>query len=670
MLTLGLHLSTWSETELNRSGFGMHDTAAALVRDNEVIVAIEEERLNRVKHCNFFPARAVEFCLREAGVDLAEIDSIAINNSEHVLNIDAIRRSLKDSRVAVTSGKKTVSMFFESLFGEDISDRLVCCPHHVAHAWSAFPLSGFEDSLVVVLDGDGMGADGRSLSGLIGTASGNNYTPLREIGAELSLGNFYTNMTNMVGYDRFDEYKVMGLAPYGNPERFRALFRGLYRLEQGGHYQLNPNALPDTWSTLRNIEGFNPPRRKGMAFTQAHMDYAASLQETLEILALHIIKGAREETGKEFLSYAGGVAHNCTLNGKLLDSGLFREIFVQPAAHDAGAAIGAALYAEHQKGMRRNNTSLDHLSFGTPVPEGDLVHERLSTWGDVISVGKVDDICLETAQLIADGAVVGWVQGRSEFGPRALGNRSILADPRPEENKERINKMIKKREGYRPFAPSVLEEQLHEYFDVPDYIKCLPFMTFVVPVNPTKRELLGAITHVDGTARVQTVSKKSSPKYWQLIKRFGDITGVPVLLNTSFNNNAEPIVDSIDDAVACFLTTNLTHLVIGDYLVTRGEQLEDCVEDLKITVRESYRISTGFDRSNGKNTKTYTLESNASRYFQPETTQISEAMFALLTRAGNQNIGHGCRSTGVECTEALIEEAIALCESRVIHLRP
>jgi carbamoyltransferase len=252
---------------------------------------------------------------------------------------------------------------------------------------------------------------------------------------------------------------------------------------------------------------------------------------------------------------AGGVAHNCSLNGKILYSGLFDDIFVQPASHDAGGAIGAALYVTKSEMKDGSSVKLDHVYWGTDVSESKIIVEELDRWNKFIDIKKSDNIVNDTAKLLAEGSVIGWVQGRSEFGPRALGNRSILADPRPPENKDIINKMVKKREAYRPFAPSVLEEHVEEYFVIPTSQKQFPFMNFVLKVKEEKQSILGAITHVDGTARIQTVSKASNPMYWNLINEFSKYTGVHILLNTSFNNNAEPIVDSVYDAIVCFLTT-------------------------------------------------------------------------------------------------------------------
>lgn len=368
-------------------------------------------------------------------------------------------------------------------------------------------------------------------------------------------------MIRHLSYGDFDEYKVMGLAPYGDPATYRELFRTLYSLGKGGDYAIHPDRYP----------ALAPLRRRGEPFDRRHQDWAAALQESLEEIAFHFLGHYRRETGHSRLTLAGGVALNCTLNGKLLASGLFDEIFVQPASHDAGCALGAALHL-HLEERRPAPRALEHVFWGTDVGPGEDLARELERWREVVTFQRLDDVVETAAGLLADGAAIAWVQGRSEFGPRALGHRSILADPRPAANRERVNRMIKKREGYRPFAPSVLEEDLHAFFEVPAEVRKLPYMLFVVQVRAEKRSVLGAITHVDGSARVQTVSRADNELYWRLIAAFKELTGIPILLNTSFNNHVEPIVDSVEDAIVCYLTTGLDHLVVGDYLVTRRER--------------------------------------------------------------------------------------------------
>uniref|UniRef100_A0A939MDS7 Nodulation protein n=1 Tax=Bradyrhizobium barranii subsp. barranii TaxID=2823807 RepID=A0A939MDS7_9BRAD len=437
--------------------------------------------------------------------------------------------------------------------------------HHEVHAVSAFAMSGFEQSLVFAIDGGG-----DFLSGLMAVGSGTVIAQLVSFPEHNSLGLFYLETIRYLGCGMFDEYKVMGLAPYGDPDRYRELFAQFYELLDSGGYRVHLDRIGP--ALLRNIQ----VRRKGMPFTQQHRDVSASLQEALERIVFHTLRHHRKATGMTRLCLAGGVAHNCTLNGKLLYSGLFDDIFVQPAAHDAGCALGAALMVSSELGRPAPRERLPDVYWGPDLGNEQATELELNAWSGHLDIQRSDDIASSAADWMANGAVIGWVQGRSEFGPRALGNRSILADPRPAENKDRINAVVKKRESYRPFAPSALEEDASEFFELPDGTRQLPFMNFVVRVREAKGNVLGAITHVDGTARLQTVSRKTNPAYWDVINAFKQRTSLPILLNTSFNNNAEPIVQSVSDAITTFLTTDLDGLVVGPFLVRkRPASLQD-----------------------------------------------------------------------------------------------
>ena len=368
---------------------------------------------------------------------------------------------------------------------------------------------------------------------------------------------------------------------------------------------------------------------------------------------------------------AGGVIHNCVLNGKILYSGLFDEVFAQPLAHDAGGALGAAMavYHEESKNPVKPNR-MSHVFWGLPVGEDLEIKECLKSWGSLIEIEQHADIATRAAELMADGSVLGWIQGRSEFGPRSLGNRSILADPRPLENKTRINAMVKKREGYRPFAPSVAEEHASDYFELSETCSSYPFMIMVLKVKEAKRELLGAITHVDGTARVHTVSKETNPRYWDLLTAFGKITGVPMVLNTSFNNNAEPIVDSVDEAVTCFLTTDIDYLVVGDFLVRRkaGGLPKQVTDDLVLSLRPSRKLVRRLS-SSGETINQ--LESTMSRYFGGKPIAVSnEAFEVLLRQDGSKTLNQLCREAAIESSEALMGELIQLWEKRAIVILP
>ncbi|HEX8150725.1 MAG TPA: carbamoyltransferase C-terminal domain-containing protein [Pyrinomonadaceae bacterium] len=673
MFVLGVHGGSKREDEDHRAGFAMHDSAAVLVRDGQVVSAIEEERLSRIKHTNCFPARAIRYCLGENGLSLADVDRIAINSAEHMVDVVAKRVFLANPNVkGQLDARRFLGSLFEREFGDDVSHKLRFCRHHFAHAWSAYAPSGYDHSLILVLDGDG-----DNLSGLVLEARGDRLTRLGEYGLEQSIGNFYTDVISLLGYKRFDEYKVMGLAPYGNPETYRRLFEKFYRLLPAGNYELADADMV----FMRFMEAgiVDQARRKGEPFTQVHKDVAAALQATLEKLVLHILQHYQSQTKHKNLCFAGGVAHNCTLNGKILYSGLFSRMFVQPAAHDAGGAMGSALsvFYEEQEPPARRPPKLEHLFYGTDIgDDAEAIGRRLGRWGEFVSFERVDNVAERTAHLIADGSVVGWVQGRSEFGPRALGNRSILADPRPAENKSLINQMVKKREAYRPFAPSVLEEHLHEYFDVPANRAEFPFMIFVLNVQEHMRETLGAVTHVDGTARVQTVSQRGNPKYWELINEFRKLTGVPILLNTSFNNNAEPIVDSIDDAVVCYLTTGLHYLVVGDYLAVKKEAAPS-PEALQTLVPKAPRSRRLVKREAlgeaGEPQTVYEIEGTMSHFFGRTVVEILPETFRVLMEAdGEATLARLLRRAGIdgEARPRVLREFESLWAERIVVLRP
>lgn len=535
-----------------------HDSAAVLVEDGNILFAIEEERLNRIKHTNKMPVQAIRACLASRNIHLKDIDVFSYYEQDVA---GWLRRELLDNPNQPRSLQKAqfLQEQFIRAFGYEIdAARFQFIHHHHAHAMSAFAASGYESSLVITLDGVG-----DNDSGIVLDMTGHECKHLASLSAANSLGFFYLDVIAHLGYSLFDEYKVMGLAPYGDPEKFWGMFRSFYTLLPDGTYEIDRVGLLRWLNTLT-------PRRRGEPFSQEHKDIAAALQEALEAMAFHVVRTYRDVTKQKNLCLAGGVAHNCTLNGKILRSGMFENVFVQPAAHDAGCALGAALVSYYQtKPSTPRPAQISHVYWGTEVGDDDFIKRRLEDWRGFLDFSKEQDVVGKTAKLLASDHVIGWVQGRSEFGPRALGNRSILADPRPAKNKDRINQLVKKREAYRPFAPSVIEEAAEEFFDVRVDREPHGFMIFVVAVREEKRTQLGAITHVDGTARVQVVARTANEKFWRLICAFGEATGVPILLNTSFNNNVEPIVNSVEEAITCFLTTGIDHLVVGDYLIRK-----------------------------------------------------------------------------------------------------
>ncbi len=540
-----------------------HDAAACLVDGSGVLAAVEEERFNREKHTNQFPVAAIRSCLDEVGARLSDVEAIGYFFTEANTDYELGLQYLRHPDGPVRRARELIGQHMHREFGSQVDpQRIRFAAHHEAHAASTFFQSGMADALVLVMDGEG---DDESVSVYRGTADG--LHPLRRHPKESSLGHFYGATTELLGYDLFDEYKVMGLAPYGDPARFRATVDPLLRLLPDGDFHL------DVAGFRRAVLGGGYRlRTRGSAFTQEQMDLAATAQETLERIVVHLLEFWRGRSGLTGLCLAGGVAHNSSLNGRILASGLFDRMFVHPASHDAGAAVGAALLCHPSVGTKATRPSgwtLRHVYWGPGVGDPPAIQAELRRWHRFLDWRRCDSPAESAAELVARGEVIGWVQGRSEFGPRALGNRSIVADPRPAENWRRVNRLVKGREDYRPLAPAVPREVAPDWFDVPTTACPLDYMSCVVSVRPSRRDLLGAVTHVDGTARIQTVDRATNPMFWALISRFGELTGVPVLLNTSFNNNAEPIVQSARDAIVCLLTTGLEHAVIGDFLVSR-----------------------------------------------------------------------------------------------------
>ena len=559
----------------NRFGvlqYSFHDAACALVENGEVVAAIEEERLNRIKHTNKYPRLALGFCLESRGLTLHDVDYLAFGVRESYLDGVIANRY----KMAPSTGFQTGRQFLQNMVEEDFglsfnTSRFEFLDHHFAHACSAYYPSGFDRALVVTADGVG-----DSLSGSVYLAQGDQMELLQTFPEHQSLGFFYLNITRYLGYDLFDEYKVMGLAPYGDGQRFVPVFEQLYELLPDGQYRFNAESVNRIWESL-------PPRQPGADFSQTDKDIAMAAQITLQRIFSHVLEHYQRITGMDNLCLAGGVALNCRMNGELLCSGMFRQMFVQPAAHDAGIALGAALHVHHrQRNSTHPRSRMRHVYWGGDCGCDTQIESLLREWETFVRAERVDEPWQVAARKMNEGAIIGWVRGRSEFGPRALGNRSILADPRPDENKDIINSLVKKREAFRPFAPSVLEEYAAEYFEIPENADSFPFMLFTVPVREKYRPLLRAITHVDGSARLQTVARQDNEDYWKLINCFRELSGIPLLLNTSFNNYAEPIVETALDSLVCFLTTGLSMLVLGNWVVEKKPASSDALLALKL----------------------------------------------------------------------------------------
>jgi carbamoyltransferase len=665
MIVLGFHGGAKRAEEVDIWSSVRHDSSAVLMRDGEVLAAAEEERFNRLKHTNCFPRHAIEFCLGHLASGWDEVDLVVTSADAQGLASFVQAEALRDMKSPVPKDAISfVASLFQREFGMDLHSKIRCINHHAAHVWSAYAFSGFQEALVLSIDGAG---DKRS--GRVCIADDYKLIQLRDYSVAQSLGHFYDQVIRLIGFSYFDEYKAMGLAPYGDPNVFKALFEKGYSLLEDGNYSIDSDLH---WTSHFAEAGLlTTARRKGDPFLQTHMDIAAALQASVEVIVLHVLKHYRALTGIRSLCLAGGVAHNCSLNGKILKSGLFDRMFVQPAAHDGGTPLGACCAAMVEKCPSIRMKPMQHVFLGSESDE-EATLDALKLWANFLDVEAVKDPIAHTAALLAGGAVVGRVHGRAEFGPRALGNRSLLADPRPASHKDLINKMVKKREQFRPFAPAVLKESAGEFFEVSDCDADLSYMTYTVNVQPRWRSQLGAVTHVDGTARVQTVSREFNPTFWNLLTEFGRLTGVSILLNTSFNNNAEPIVESVHDAIVCFLTTGVNHLLVGPYLlskkspgipyelfVTLMPEIPDC---RKVSMQ---RLASGVR---------YLVESTKGSLDSRPTAIVSFDTYSLLTRAdGNYTVSQlldACRTERSEDRVKVVEELADLWSTRMICLRP
>ncbi len=566
------------------------DSSACIINDGEIIAAVEEERFRRIKHWAGFPSEAINYCLEETGISPREISHVGIsrNPSAHlhrkVLFSLSKRPSfsmIKDRMANVAKVKDIRNEFCKALelpFNY-ITTSFHNVEHHRAHMASSFFLSPFEDAAILSIDGFG-----DFVSTMWGVGLENKIKILGSVGFPHSLGLFYTAVTQYLGFLKYgDEYKVMGLAAYGEPEYVDDLEK-IVRLKKNGDFELeldcflhHSEGVDMTWEggepnlgklySDQFIKRFGPPRNRGEELTKRHENLASSLQVILEEAYFHVLNSVYEKTKKKALCLAGGVAFNSVANGKIFDNTPFEEVYIQAAAGDAGTALGAAYYIYHQVLGRPRKFEMKHAFWGPGFSNGNI-ERALKDSRSNYEVFDEDLILKKAAQAISEGKVVGWFQGRMEWGPRALGNRSILVDPRRKDMKDILNARIKRREPFRPFAPSILIESVGDYFEktYPD-----PFMIKVYPIKKDKRGAIPAVTHVDGTGRLQTVSRDENPIYWKLIKEFEKLTGVPVVLNTSFNEN-EPIVCTPQEAIDCFSRTKMDLLVIGNYYVEKDAQ--------------------------------------------------------------------------------------------------
>ncbi len=537
------------------------DAAAALFNNGRLIAAAEEERFIAYKHTEKFPKNAIEFCLQQAGIKITEVDAICHNFDYGAYKDFFQQNEYCRGYYQKVADPRLQQTYFKAHWPElSVENLFFPVKHHFAHAASSFYPSGFNEALVLVADGMG---ELDSIS--IFNGNNNHLTLLEHYNVFSSLGMLYSMITRHLGFTiNSGEGKVMGLAPYGNPDRFAMFFSECVQLVEEGEIFISGFLKNKTLLERETYRGFSqwlaektfPARLSEQPLLQHHKDLAASLQQTLNKALLHLLNYWQKKTGLGRLCFSGGVALNCTANGFIFKNNSFEDIYIQPAAGDAGTAIGAALYHCHQVLNLKCEETPQVLPLFGPTPQLDVLDKKLL--GHDL---EMDELIEKAATLLAQGKVIGWVQGKMEFGPRALGNRSILADPRDPGMRDKINKMVKKREAFRPFAPSVKLEKAHLFFEIPEN-KAFPTMLFTVPVRAEYKDLFPAITHVDGTARIQTVAKSEHPLYWRLIDQFEAKTGCPMLLNTSFNIRGQPIVRDAQEAINTFLNMNIDALFI------------------------------------------------------------------------------------------------------------
>jgi carbamoyltransferase len=573
------------------------DASACILRDGILVAAAEEERFRRIKHWAGFPSEAIRYCLAEAGVSIDQVDHIALNRnpSAHLLKKALFAFGKRPSLAAVTDRLKNAGKVrgaAESLAAglgvppNAVRGKIHHVEHHLAHMGSSFLVSSFDSAAVVSVDGFG-----DFVSTMWGTGRGASISVEAKIHFPHSLGLFYLAITQYLGFANYgDEYKVMGLAPYGQPTELEKMCK-IVRLMPKGEFELNldyfqhhSEGVSMVWDdgepkigrvfTDALIDLLGPARNKDDALTDRHWNIAASAQAMYEEVFFYLLSHVAKVTGETRLALAGGCAMNSVANGKIFDRSPFKEVYIQSAAGDGGGCIGAAYVVWNQELKQPRSFRMEQSYWG-PYYARDVVAallaEKSAELHDagcmVDEIGDEGELCRRTASAISEGKVIGWFQGRMEWGPRALGNRSILGDPRRADMKDILNLKIKRRESFRPFAPSILREHVKDWFET-DYD--VPFMLQVFQIQEARRSEIPAVTHVNGSGRLQTVTEAQNARYYRLIKIFSEMTGVPILLNTSFNEN-EPVVCRPEEALACFLRTKMDILVLGDFLIERAQ---------------------------------------------------------------------------------------------------
>jgi len=564
------------------------DASACIFKNEELIAAIEEERILRIKHWAGFPCESIKFCLEEAGIDITQVDHITIARDPSANILKKVAHVLKNlasidaAKDRLLNRKKisNIAKDFSSCFGikeSSITAKIHNIEHHRSHMASAFFASPFEESAVLSID-----AFGDFTSTMLGKGTGNKINVESQVNFPHSVGAFYTAFTQYLGFNHFgDEYKLMGLSPYGSPTMLKQV-RDAVIFKNDGLFELNldyfthhikgvktkimskSDPTPSRMFSDLMVSKFGPKRNENDDITQYHKDLASSVQRVTEELIFHILDHLQKITKSKNICIAGGVAQNSVANGKILNNTMFENLYIPPAGHDAGTAIGSVLWLYNQiQGNDRIKPML-HSYFGSQFSDSEIEQYLKS---QNIKYTKYSDFELnnKVTDCLINAGVIGWFQGRAEFGPRSLGDRSIICDPTRNDAKELINAKIKRRELFRPFAPSILKEYVTEYFEK---AADAPFMEKVLQIKKDKRSLLSAVTHVDGSGRLQTVDKSLNPKYYGLIESFYRKSGVPILLNTSFNEN-EPIVNTPAEAYACFSRTSMDMIVMGNIVIER-----------------------------------------------------------------------------------------------------
>lgn len=575
------------------------DSAACLVQDGRLVAAAEEERFRRIKHWAGFPSEAIRYCLEAGGIRLADVDYVALNHDPRAHLWKKVRFALEHlpaprliiDRIKNRRRRASVAELLEQTFpGQRFRGYVRHVEHHLAHLASAFLVSPFDEAVAVSVDGFG---DFASAAWGVGRES--QIEIVVRVHFPHSLGVFYQAMTQYLGFPHYgDEYKVMGLAPYGEPRYLQEMHR-IVQLEENGCFRLDlryfrhhREKIDYAWEDGAPHVGrlysdaldalLGPARRVDEPLSQRHKDIARSVQAIYEEAIFHLLNAAHRRFGLETLALAGGCAMNSVANGKVYQRTPFRRLYVQSAAGDAGGAIGAAMVAWTDVAAGLRDGAMDHAYWGPEFSDEELAKVLADRSAELREQGCLvrkleseERICREAAEAIAGGKVVGWFQGRMEWGPRALGNRSIVCDPRRADMKDILNLKIKRRESFRPFAPSILREAVSEWFETDDDV---PFMMQVFQIREDKRALIPAVTHVDGSGRLQTVHRHTNPRYYRLIEAFRDLTGIPIVLNTSFNEN-EPVVCRPEEALDCFLRTRMDVLVMGSWMLTRRGETGD-----------------------------------------------------------------------------------------------